>query len=145
MVDAFDEIILDEDGVGFGAMVCDMSTFRSIYRHHIRSLERRSEDAVLIMIRARKTEENGIDEEHMVTVMNRIGAALASKLRRIDVLTGFDTSFFLIILFNTSIEGAEKVMQRLIEKINEEIGEDANIETKLQALAPAKQELPASV
>ena len=145
MIDAFDEIILDEDGVGFGAMVCDMSTFRSIYRHHIRSLERRSEDAVLIMIRARKTEENGIDEEHMVTVMNRIGAALASRLRRIDVLTGFDTSFFLIILFNTGIEGAEKVIQRLIEKINEEIGEDANIETKLQALVPAKKETPASV
>ena len=145
MIDAFDEIILDEDGVGFGAMVCDMSTFRSIYRHHIRSLERRSEDAVLIMIRARKTEENDIDEEHMMTVMNRIGAALASRLRRIDVLTGFDTSFFLIILFNTGIEGAEKVIQRLIEKINEEIGEDANIETKLQALVPAKKETPASV
>ena len=140
MTDAFDGIGLDEDSVEYGAMVCDMGTFRSIYRHHVRSMERYDIDAVLIMMRARRTKENSIDEEHIVTVMNRIGAALASKLRRNDVLTGFDTSFFLIILFNTSIDGADLVMQRLIKNINEEIGEEADIETKLQALAPVNSE-----
>ena len=145
MDDVFDGLGLDEDGIGFGAMICDMSTFRSIYRHHIRSMERRSEDAVLIMIRARQSVGDSIDEVHMMTVMNRIGAALASKLRRNDVLTGFDTSFFLVILVNTNLEGAKTVMHRLIGKINEEIGEETDIETKLQAIVPMKFEIPAKV
>jgi hypothetical protein len=136
MADAFEGFGLDEDNSAFGAMVCDMATFRSIYRLHLRSLERHKESAVLVMIRARRPNESDLSDEDRIDAMNRIGAALASKLRRHDVLTGFDTSFFLIMLFNISADGAEKVMQRLIEKINEEAGGDADIETKLQALAP---------
>jgi hypothetical protein len=136
MADAFEGFGLNEDGSGYGAMVCDMATFRSIYRLHLRSMERYKENAVLVMIRARRPDETGVSEESKVDTMNRIGAALAGKLRRHDVLTGFDTSFFLIMLFNIYPADAEKVMQRLIEKINEEVGGNADIETKLQALAP---------
>ncbi|GHU61931.1 hypothetical protein AGMMS49983_02510 [Clostridia bacterium] len=136
MAESFDGFGLAEDNTAFGAMVCDIATFRSIYRLHLRSMERRPENAVLVMIRARRQNESGISEEDRSDAMNRIGAALASKLRRHDVLTGFDTSFFLIMLFNIDAEDAEKVMRRLIEKINEEAGGDADIETKLQAVAP---------
>jgi hypothetical protein len=67
---------------------------------------------------------------------NQMGAIFAGTLRREDVVTGFDTTQYLILLGNIDATGAKKVLSRLIEQANRQIDMGFEIETRLQALEP---------
>ena len=131
------EIDLAEDIDSYGAMVCDFNTFKSIYRLNARTLDRQPLKVVLAMINV--IDNDALAESDPYSI-NRIGAALTNSLRRQDVLTGFDTSQFLIMLSNITIDDARKVLDRLLVRINSELGREVHLETRLQILEPIRKD-----
>ena len=131
------EIDMLEDSEALGAMVCDFNTFKSIYKLNARTMDRQKIKVVLAMINV--TDSDIVTDVELQSV-NRIGAALTNSLRRQDVLTGFDTSQFLIMLSNINIEDAKKVLLRLLTRINNELGREINLETSLQVLEPVRKD-----
>lgn len=126
---------LPEDNVPSGAMVCDYNTFKSIYQLNARASIRNEKHIVVGMIKVSGFKGSSqLSPEDRKTLFNRVGATLASSLRRDDVVTGFDTSQYLIMLSNLSMKDAEGVLERLISRIVGELGEGINIETQLEPI-----------
>jgi hypothetical protein len=131
---------LSEESDSYGAMICDYNTFKSIYRLNVRALDRHQVNMVLASISVSLPNDDNRSDEEKQDAFNKLGAALAGSLRRQDVVTGFDTPQFLMMISNIDIENAKSVVTRLINKINSEIGKIDNIETKLQALEPVDRD-----
>jgi hypothetical protein len=113
-------------------MVCDYATFRTIYRLSARTAVRRGVRSVIASISVIGSPET--DEADSVLLSNRIGAAISNTLRRDDVVTGFDTTRHLILLGNLSVDDAEKVIRRLVEKIVGDVGDGIEVETDIKPL-----------
>ncbi len=126
---------LPEDNVPSGAMVCDYNTFKSIYQLNARASIRQEKHIVVGMIKVSGFAGGGqATPEEKKLLFNRVGATLASSLRRDDVVTGFDTSQYLIMLSNLSMQDAERVLERLISRIVDELGNGVSIETQLEPI-----------
>ena len=126
---------LPEDKVPSGAMVCDYNTFKSIYQLNARASIRQEKHIVVGMIKVSGFVGGGqATPGQKKLLFNKVGAILASSLRRDDVLTGFDTSQYLIMLSNLTMNDAEKVLERLIKRIVAELGEGIKIETQLEPI-----------
>lgn len=117
-----------------GAMVCDYGTFRSLYNHVIRATVRNKMESVIAMLRIIDTGEP--DNEISKNITNRIGSAIADSLRRDDVVTGFDTDQFLILLTHLNIDDAKIVLERIISNITDEFGKPVKIETSIEPIKP---------
>jgi len=120
-----------EQGVDVnGAMVCDYRTFRSLYNHAVRASVRNNREAVISMLKIVDVDEP--DKNTTIDISNRIGTAIAGALRRDDVVTGFDTNQFLILLAHLSMEDARKVLDRLISRITDELSRPIKVEIDLE-------------
>lgn len=134
---------LPEEKVPSGAMVCDYNTFKSIYQLNARATIRQEKRIVVGMIKVSGVKGGGqATPEEKKLLFNRVGATLASSLRRDDVVTGFDTSQYLIMLSNLSMEDAERVLERLISRIVEHLGEGIKIETQLEPIKTPEHDDP---
>jgi PleD family two-component response regulator len=132
------EISYDELSEGSdvsGAMVCDYNTFRSLYQHNARAAIRGGATAVIAMIRI--ADADIIKDDDAKQVFNHVGAAIVNALRRDDVITGFDTSQYLILLTHLSVGDAQKVLDRLIERIGVTLGRELSYETSVEPIRPA--------
>ena len=133
---------LPEEYVPSGAMVCDYNTFKSIYQLNARANIRQDKHIVIGMIKISGVSNSTLPPEEKKLLFNRVGATLASSLRRDDVVTGFDTSQYLIMLSNLTMQNAEKVLERLISRIKDEISSDIKIETQLEPIKPPNHDDP---
>lgn len=133
---------LPEEAVATGAMVCDYNTFKSIYQLNARASIRNEKRVVIGMIKISGVSGGSIPVDERKLLFNRVGATLASSLRRDDVVTGFDTSQYLIMLSNLSMEQAEKVLERLINRIAHDIGKGIIIDTQLEPIKPPSHDDP---
>jgi hypothetical protein len=118
-----------------GAMVCDYGTFRSIYRLSARAAVRRECHSLIASIKI--VGKDGSDDADNIDISNRIGAAISGALRRDDVVTGFDTTRYLILLSNLTEDDGVKVLRRLVNKIVGEIGGEITVETDIRPMEPA--------
>lgn len=125
---------LKEESVVSGAMVCDYNTFKSIYQLNARANIRQDKHIVVAMIKIKGVAGSSLSPEEKKLFFNKVGVILASSLRRDDVVTGFDTSQYLIMLSNLSFEDAEKVLHRLLTKVNNTLGEGVDLETQLEPI-----------
>lgn len=133
---------LPEDKVASGAMVCDYNTFKSIYQLNARANIRQEKHVVVGMIKISGIAGGTIPVEDRKLLFNKVGAILASSLRRDDVITGFDTSQYLIILSNLSMENAHGVLERLLKRITNELGTGINLDTQLEPITAPSHDDP---
>jgi GGDEF domain-containing protein len=126
---------LPEDKVPSGAMVCDYNTFKSIYQLNARASIRNEKQIIVGMIKIKDFEGgNTATPEMRKNLFNSVGTTLASSLRRDDVVTGFDTSQYLIMLSNLTMENADNVLKRLMKRITTDTGTNIDFETQLEPL-----------
>jgi len=126
---------LPEEKVPSGAMVCDYNTFKSIYQLNARASIRQEKRIIVGMIKISgfaSSQDDSVDDKKLI--FNRVGATLASSLRRDDVVTGFDTSQYLLMLSNLDMVEAKKVLDRLVSRIISGLGERITIETQLEPI-----------
>lgn len=133
---------LPEEKVATGAMVCDYNTFKSIYQLNARASIRNEKRVVVGMIKISGVSGGSLSMEDRQLLFNRVGATLASSLRRDDVVTGFDTSQYLMMLSNISMEQAQKVLERLINRVNQDLGTGIIIDTELEPIKPPSHDDP---
>jgi PleD family two-component response regulator len=115
-----------------GAMVCDYNTFKSLYRHSARAAIRGGSTAVIAMIKI--ADDDVANDSDAKQVFNHVGAAIVNALRRDDVVTGFDTSQYLILLTHLSVSDANKVLSRLIDRIGTTLGKELSYETSVEPI-----------
>jgi hypothetical protein len=111
-----------------GAMICDFSTFRSIYRLYARAAVRGSANTALIALRVRSADAQSMPP---IEVSNQIGACVAGMLRRDDVMTGFDTFQYLLLMGNLSTADGEAVAERLRSRVRKDFGTGIYVETEV--------------
>lgn len=128
---------LNESSDISGAMVCDYNTFRSLYQHSARAAIRSGTTAVIAMIKI--ADKEVFEDEDAKQVFNHIGAAIVNALRRDDVITGFDTSQYLILLSHLSVGDAQRVLDRLIGRINTTLGRTLKVETNVEPIHAASE------
>lgn len=133
---------LPEEAVATGAMVCDYNTFKSIYQLNARASIRNEKHVVIGMIKISGVSGGSLPPDEKKLLFNRVGATLASSLRRDDVVTGFDTSQYLILLSNLTMEQAENVLKRLMNRIDHNLGSGIIMDTQLEPIKPPSHDDP---
>jgi hypothetical protein len=127
-----DDLTAPDDAIG--AMVCDYATFKSFYRIRARSAIRNEPDSVIASLRVKYNSKTA--EADIRKTANHIGTAIANNLRRDDVVTGFDTSQYYLLLSKTTVADAERVIGRLVESIRGATGVDFMVETAVERILP---------
>jgi hypothetical protein len=128
---------LKEECDARGAMVCDYATFRTIYRLSARSAVRGGIRSVIASITISTDYDSNKSDK--IDFSNRIGTAIASVLRRDDVVTGFDTTRYLILLGNLTADNAERVIGRVTDRIAKDMGGSFSVKTDVRLLESAAQ------
>jgi hypothetical protein len=116
-----------------GAMVCDYATFRTIYRLSSRASVRNKDHAVIATFKITPAEA-GISDEDLIEISNQVGTTIENTLRRDDVVAGFDTTQYLILLSNVNLKNGQEVLQRLVSRIQKIVGKRVKIETNIKVV-----------
>lgn len=114
-----------------GAMICDFGTFRSIYRLYARAAVRGGANAALIALRVSSADTQSAPS---IEVSNQIGALVAGMLRRDDVMTGFDTFQYLLLMGNLSEADSAAVIERIRSRARSDFGAGIHLETEVHLL-----------
>jgi hypothetical protein len=116
-----------------GAMVCDYATFRTIYRLSSRASVRHKDNAVIATFKITPAEV-GVSNDDLIEISNQVGTSIENALRRDDVVAGFDTTQYLILLSNINLKNGQEVLQRLVKRIQKIVGDRVKIETNIKVV-----------
>jgi hypothetical protein len=116
-----------------GAMVCDYATFRTIYRLSSRASVRNKEQTVIATFKITPAYSDVTDDD-LIEISNQVGASIENALRRDDVVAGFDTTQFLILLSNINLQSGKDVLHRLVLRIQDTVGDRVKIETNIKVV-----------
>ena len=98
-----------------GAYFCDYEVFKNIYRVQARSISRTGQSIHVVLMTV--LNENGLaDEKTIRRGLDELRNILLSSLRRGDVVSAFSASQFVVMLPMTTLEQAQMVPDRLLEK-----------------------------
>ena len=92
----------------------DFENFNHIYNFIKRFVERNSNEVVSVLFQAESLEEKGMEEE-VSKALEMLDQAIYTSLRRVDISTRYSSIQTMVILLDTNIEFAEKVVQRILQ------------------------------
>lgn len=106
--------ILSRSDSGHGAYMLDFENFNHIYNFIKRFVERNSNEVVSVLFQAESLEEKGMEEE-VSRALEMLDQAIYTSLRRVDISTRYSSIQTMVILLDTNIEFAEKVVRRILD------------------------------
>jgi hypothetical protein len=110
------ERLIQEKEYATGAYRVEYHSFKRIYHFVARCMERKSQDAQLVLFTlssAEDCEKKGGREENAMAVLEK---AIAKSLRRGDVATRCGSCQYVVILMNATAENGDMVAGRIRDK-----------------------------
>lgn len=111
---------LREENAAGGAMICDYTSFRLLYRAEARSAGRRGDAIHIALISLTGKGGKKLSPRSMKWAMNRLGAEIAKTLRTGDIAANCSASQYLIMLLQANEENAKMVCERLTRTFERE-------------------------
>lgn len=103
-----------EDDEGNTAYLCSYPTFRGIYQHLVRMLERSGQSVYLMSCSIVDSKGNPMKESPSLDELaKRLQDTLLTTLRKGDVVNRYGRGQFLVLLINTTREGCKIVQERI--------------------------------
>ncbi len=118
------ERLIQEKEYATGAYRVEYHSFKRIYHFVSRCMERKSQDAQLVLFTLSSTEDcekKGGKEENAMLILEK---AIAKSLRRGDVATRCGNCQYVVILMNASAENGDMVAARIKDKFVNLIQDD---------------------
>ncbi len=109
---------LAERTVDNSAFYCDFEVFRNLYRLEARAAERAGQAVFVGLLSLSRTDEQPLAGEELSTAMATLLTAIHQSLRRGDVVSRFSLSQYILLLPTITVENAEKVLHRVVERYN---------------------------
>lgn len=111
--DTIQEQLREEDAEG-GAMVCDYTAFRLLYRAEARSVSRRGDAIHIALLTVSGKGGKKLSQRSLKWAMNRLEAEISKTLRTGDVAASCSASQYLVMLLQANEENSRMVCDRLI-------------------------------
>jgi DNA-binding SARP family transcriptional activator len=128
---------LTEAELNQGAVYCDYESFKLIYRVNARAAIRSGKSVYLILLNFAKSDNTIFQNFELKDIADICELGLINSLRKDDIVTRYNRTEYLILLSNINYENAEKVLQKLINKIKKvSIKNNLKITTQLETLDP---------
>lgn len=102
-----------------GSFLVEYESFEKIYRFIERNIARENRDVQCLLF-TMDDDDGEADETELQIQMEHFQHAITSTLRKGDVTTNYSRSQYLVLLMDTSIENAKKVVERILEKYKAE-------------------------
>lgn len=120
-----------------GSFVVEYGSFEKIYRFLERNIERENREVQCVLFTVNEPEDAVYDELALQRQMEHLQHAVTSSLRKGDVSTSYSSSQMLVLLMDITKENAQIVINRILQKYENEAGEDA-----MEILCDAQQLMP---
>lgn len=105
---------LEEKGDRRGAYLCSYPTFRGIYHHLVRMLERSGQSIYLMLCTIVDSKGRPMKEGvQLEGLAKRLEAAICSSIRSSDIVNHYSKGQYLVLLINTTREDCTIVQKRI--------------------------------
>ena len=107
---------LNEKEAAKGAFYCKFEIFKEIYQLEARAQERTGRVVNICLLSVTDSEGERPEKKKLDTAMQKLHDLIKEQLRRGDVFARFSVSQYLIMLPDTTVENAEKVVLRIVKQ-----------------------------
>lgn len=123
-----------------GSFVVEYNNFEKIYRFMERNIAREKREVQCVLFTVEEPEDRAMEKLEMQRQMEILERAVTSSLRKGDVTTNYSSCQMLTLLMDVNKTNATMVVNRIIEKYQKEIGEDAlTINCEIEQLMPDEE------
>lgn len=103
-----------EKSVSAGALICDATTFQTLYELEQRRGERNGQSVLLVLLSLyRRSTSQGISDKDLETLQE----VVANSLRKGDIISAWNHQQLLMLLPGLTLEQADQVVSRLTRKL----------------------------
>lgn len=110
-----------------GSFVVEYSSFEKIYRFLERNIGRENRQVQCVLFTMDEPRSKALDTFALQRQMEHLEHAITSSLRKGDVTTNYSSSQMLALLMDANQENAHVVVNRILQKYQQEAGEDAMV------------------
>lgn len=108
--------MLSRSDSGHGAYMLDFENFSHIYNFIKRFVERNNNEVVSVLFQAKHLNlETNEAAEEVTRALEMLDKAIYTSLRRVDISTRYSSIQTMVILLDTNVECAKKVVERILE------------------------------
>lgn len=105
---------LEEKGIPKGAYLCSYPTFRGIYHHLVRMLERSGQSIYLMLCTIVDSKGRPMKEGAMLEgLAKRLEESICTSIRNSDVVNHYSKGQYLVLLINTTREDCAVIQKRI--------------------------------
>ena len=105
---------LEEKGIPKGAYLCSYPTFRGIYHHLARMLERSGQSIYLMLCTIVDSKGRPMKEGAMLEgLAKRLEESICTSIRNSDVVNHYSKGQYLVLLINTTREDCAVIQKRI--------------------------------
>ncbi len=124
-----------------GSFVVEYNNFEKIYRFMERNIAREQREVQCVLFTVEEPLDRVVSNIELQRQMEILEQAVTSSLRKGDVTTNYSTCQMLTLLMDVNKTNATMVVNRILEKFRNEVGEEAlTVNCEIEQLMPDEEQ-----